>query len=116
MKHLFGGCILLLASCSLWAGPVLDGVVSPGEYDFITTLSPYVNGVDASGGVQNVGLYWTTDSSFVYGAVVGDLSQPFAPFANVYVYSSSASTDTGTSLPGVYGDGNDVIIEGTSDW
>src|SRR6185437_9446054 len=46
----------------------------------------------------------------------GDLSQNFEPFANIYVYSSGPSTDLGTSTPGTYGDGNDVLIEGTNQW
>ena len=107
----------LIASCtSIFAGPILDGAVSAGEYSFVTTLHPYVDGTDASGGVQNVSLYWTTDANYVYGAVVGDLSQPFQNFANIYVYSSGASTAVGTGTPGTYGDGNDVIIETTTDW
>jgi hypothetical protein len=109
---------MLATGSPLLAGPITDGVVNPGEYNYITTLSPYVNGTDGSGGVQNVSLYWATDSSYVYGAVVGDLSQPSAepPFANVYVYSSGASTNLNTSAPGVYGDGDDILIESANDW
>jgi hypothetical protein len=106
---------LLAATFSLQA-TTLDGDISSGEYTYITTLSPWVNGADASGGTQNVKLYWATDANNVYGAVVGDLTQNFEPFANIYVYSSGASTDLGTTAPGVYGDGNDILIEGTSQW
>ena len=116
MKLLFKGIALLAMCGSLSAGTILDGIISPGEYTYITTLKPYVNGSNASGGVQNVALYWTTDANFVYGAVIGDLNQPFAAFANIYVYSSGASHQTGTGNPGVYGDGNDVLIEGTTNW
>jgi hypothetical protein len=106
---------LLAATFSLQAS-TLDGTVSAGEYTYITTLSPWVNGSSALGGTQNVQLYWATDATNVYGAVVGDLSQNYAPFANIYVYSSGPSTDLGTSTPGTYGDGDDVLIEGTNQW
>lgn len=94
----------------------LDAVISPGEYNYVTTLSPWVNGSNPSGGTQNVKLYWQTDANNVYGAVVGDLTQNFEPFANIYIYSSGASTDLGTHAAGVYGDGNDILIEGTNQW
>jgi hypothetical protein len=106
---------LLAATFSLQAS-TLDGTVSAGEYTYITTLSPWVNGSNASGGTQNVKLYWSTDATNVYGAVVGDLSQSAEPFANIYVYSSDTSTDLDTNAPGVYGDGNDILIEGTNQW
>jgi hypothetical protein len=106
---------LLAATFSLQAS-TLDGTVSSGEYTYITTLSPWVNGTNAIGGTQNVKLYWSTDANNVYGAVVGDLSQNSEPFANIYVYSSGPSTDLGTNTSGVYGDGNDILIEGTNQW
>jgi hypothetical protein len=100
------------------AAPVLDGVLSPGEWGSpIWSVQPYVNGTDATGGVQDVKLYWQFDATKVYGAVVGDPTQPsaFTP-ANIYLYSSTANTNLNTNTPGTYGDNDDVLIEGNQQW
>lgn len=115
MKTIVMGSLLLLGAVVAQAAPTL-GIFNTSDYTYITTVQPYVNGSDASGGTQNVAMYWTTDANYVYGAVVGDTSLPSEPFANIYVYSASASTNLITNQPGTYGDGDDVLIEGINDW
>src|SRR4051794_15111381 len=108
---------LLVITSAAMAGPVnIDGNFTPGEWGVpVKHLSPYVGGGN-TGPQQSVDLYWWTDAQRVYGAIVGDPSLPmaFAP-ANVYVYSSGTSL-LPDATPGVYGDGNDVIIESGNRW
>jgi hypothetical protein len=106
-----------LSTVSASATPTIDGVISPGEWGApVGELAPWVNGNDATSGTQDVKLYWSVDATNVYGAVVGNTSDPSEPFANVYLYSSTASTNLTTNTPGTYGDGDDILMESANDW
>lgn len=113
----FFSLILVLCATAGFASadPILDGMVTAGEYAYqYGPFMPYINGTD--GATQNIMLYYTPGGQYAYGAVVADPSKPTAfPGANIYLYSSTPSIDSHGN-PGVYGDGNDVLIEGANDF
>jgi hypothetical protein len=99
------------------AAPVLDGSLDAADgYGAAvkTYTDNYVNGSDATGGTNVVSTYFTFDSSYVYGAVKLESGPAAFLGANIYVYSSTQSTNQDSNTPGVYGDGNDVILAGSS--
>jgi hypothetical protein len=93
------------------AAPVIDGVFSSSDNwgASVATITE-----DNGGNALPVSVYWQADSQYVYAAFVADTSSAGwtarpGTFANVYVYSSAA-------VGGTLGDGNDVIVQTTSDW
>ena len=93
-----------------FAAPTLDGTLSFNEYGSVVKhVSPYVNGADASGGVQEVDLYFSSDATHYYGAVVGDPGTPSLPSVNLYLYNSFVGE-------GVYGDGDDLLVHGINNY
>jgi hypothetical protein len=111
LMRVVGFC--LLAATVAFAGPLVDGVFTIGEWGApVLHVNPYLSGT--SGPQQSINLYWdNTDPQRLFGAVVGDPSLPIAFFpANIYVYSSGTSLRP-NGTPGVYGDGDDLIIGGT---
>ena len=122
MKTLVTASIVALASVASLASaaPVIDGTLTGADgygvpVKVYAGTDNYVNGNDASGGTNVVSQYFTFDDNYVYGAIHLD-SGPSSGFANVYFYSGSANTNTATGMPGSYGDGNDIIAEGTNGW
>jgi hypothetical protein len=96
-----------LFSSVMAAAPIVDGVVQPGEYGpAVGHYTPLVTGVLR----QDVYTYFYADTQYFYGAIVADTSKPINfNGANIYLYSSGANG-------GVYGDGDDVIVEGLTSW
>ena len=109
------------------------GLLSAGVVGAATVTTPYgVATLDATytdvgagaGSVTNVvDTYWGFNSTNVYGEIQLVSGSPVFSGANVYVYSAEESTYIGSTPsvgglvagdPGVYGDGNDVIINGTN--
>ena len=111
------------------------GLMSAGTASAATVTTPYGvatldatytdTGVGASGATNVINTYWGFNSTNVYGEIQLVSGSAVFAGANVYVYSAEESTYLGSSPtagqptisagdPGVYGDGNDVIINGTN--
>lgn len=104
-------CACALSGAAFGASVTIDGTFDPAEgWGAVAGTVTETN----SSGALPISIYWQTDSQYVYGAMVADTSAPGwatrpGNFANVYVYSSAL-------VGGTLGDGNDVIIQTTSDW
>lgn len=102
---------------SLASAITVDGVIDSGYGAPVKVYTDqYVNGTDASGGVNTVSTYFTYDDNFVYAAAHLDSGTAAFAGANFYIYSGSANNLYGTGTPGTYGDGNDILAEGQSTW
>jgi MYXO-CTERM domain-containing protein len=111
---------LAAAAASAQAVPTINGSIDVADgygAPVKTYVDQYVNGSDASSGLNTVSTYFTFDATKVYGAIHFDsgAASPF-PGSNVYMYSSTANTSLSTGLPGTYGDLNDIIAEGANGW
>jgi hypothetical protein len=119
MKTQFATSIVLATAAAASAAPVIDGTLDAADgygAPVKTYADNYINGSDASGGTNVVSTYFAFDDSKVYGAVKLDSGAAAFPGANIYVYSSSPNTNKVTGQPGVYGSGDDFILEGANGW
>jgi hypothetical protein len=120
LATVFASILTAGSSAALAGTATLDGTITAGDgygAPVKTYVDQYVNGNDATSGLNTVSSYFTFDASKVYGAIHFDsgAGSPF-PGSNVYFYSSTANTNNVTGLPGTYGDGNDIIAEGANGW
>lgn len=87
------------------AAIVVDGVISPGEYDGASHFQHTHSGITTD-------RYFAMDNDFVYLAFVADTTTLPQPFVNAYIYSGGSNALKSGGGFGVYGDDNDFIIEG----
>jgi len=108
--HMVTACVLGLALGSSAQSPVIDGVLSPGEWDghFLGTS------VTTWGGGMSVDVYGYSDDTYLYAAYVADTSQPgwaeassLGVSANLDYWTPSTTSwpDPGYTHISVYGDG-----------
>lgn len=115
---LFAAALVAATAAVSNAAPVIDGTLNVADGYGAPVKVYAANHLDGSqtGETNVVSTYFAFDASKVYGAIHLDSGNKAFEGANVYFYSSGLNTNNQTGLPGVYGDGNDVLAEGANGW